>query len=26
MIFARAYGPDTYAKCEAWIAQNCGGP
>ena len=25
MIFARAYGPDTYAKCEAWIAQNCGG-
>jgi hypothetical protein len=24
MIFARAFGPDTYAACEAWIAQNCG--
>lgn len=24
MIFARAYGPDTYTNCEAWIAQNCG--
>jgi hypothetical protein len=24
MIFARAFGPDTYANCEAWITQNCG--
>jgi hypothetical protein len=24
MIFQRAYGPATYADCEAWIAQNCG--
>ncbi len=24
MIFARAFGPASYADCEAWIAQNCG--
>jgi len=24
MIFTRAFGPATYADCEAWIAQNCG--
>lgn len=23
MIFVRAFGPDTYAACEGWIAQNC---
>lgn len=24
MIFQRAFGPASYADCEAWIAQNCG--
>jgi hypothetical protein len=24
MIFRRAFGPASYADCEAWIAQNCG--
>ena len=24
MIFTRAFGPASYAECEAWIAQNCG--
>lgn len=24
MIFQRAFGPATYADCEAWVAQNCG--
>jgi hypothetical protein len=23
MIFTRAFGPASYADCEAWIAQNC---